>query len=157
MTTVDFRSRFDGDEKALDPRGFVDELADELGGQRGIDAGRSAVRLGLTPLTIEVDAAAVTLEPADDGLAIRLGGSEALVVALDRSGFSDLVQDVASTFALHMTGRAKIKRGSVDEFIAWEPVLRCLLDGRGLSRSPLRARDLRRISELTSNGWQPSN
>jgi hypothetical protein len=132
MTTVDFRSRFDGDEKALDPRGFVDELADELGGQRGIDAGRSAVRLGLTPLTIEVDAAAVTLEPADDGLAIRLGGSEALVVALDRSGFSDLVQDVASTFALHMTGRATIKRGSVDEFIAWESVLRCLLDGRAV-------------------------
>jgi len=132
MTTIDFRSRYDGDEKTLDPSGFVDELADDPGGQRKIDAGRSAVRLGLTPLTIEVDAVAVTLEPADEGLAVRLGGSEALVVALDRSGFSDLMQDVASTFALHMTGRAVIRQGSIDEFIAWEPVLRCLLDGRAV-------------------------
>ena len=53
-----------------------------------------------------------------------------IVVALDREAFSDLVQDVASTFALQMTGRADIRRGSVDSFVAWEPVLRLLLDGR---------------------------
>jgi hypothetical protein len=29
-----------------------------------------------------------------------------------------------------MTGRAKMRRGQVDQFIAWEPVLRGLLDGR---------------------------
>lgn len=130
MTTIDFRSRFDGDAPMLDPSNFVHEHADELARQPGIEAGRSAVRLGLAPLTFEVEGVALTLEPANDALAVRLGAGEALVVALDARAFSDLMQDVASTFALHMTGRAVIKRGSVDDFIAWEPVLRCLLDGR---------------------------
>ena len=55
---------------------------------------------------------------------------DALVVALDRAGFSDLMQDAASTFGLQLTGRAQMRRGSVDDFVGWEPVLRCLLDGR---------------------------
>ena len=57
-------------------------------------------------------------------------GGDALVVALDRGAFSDLVQDVASTFGVQMSGRAEVRRGTLDAFIEWEPVLRCLLDGR---------------------------
>src|SRR5262249_20186874 len=55
---------------------------------------------------------------------------EALVVALDRPAFSDLVQDVVSTFGAQMLGRAVVKEGTLDQFIGWEPVLRDLLDGR---------------------------
>ena len=51
-------------------------------------------------------------------------------MTLDRHAFSDLMQDVASTFGVHMSGRAKVERGSLDAFLEWEPVLRCLLDGR---------------------------
>jgi hypothetical protein len=132
MTTIDFRSRYDGDAPMFDPSDFAEEQQNARREDRGIEAGRSAVRLGLTPLTLEVDGVALSLKPANDGLVVTLGRGEALVVALDRRAFSDLMQDVASTFALHMTGRADIKRGTVDEFIAWEPVLRSLLDGRAV-------------------------
>jgi hypothetical protein len=54
------------------------------------------------------------------------------VVTLDRLAFSDLLQDTASTFALQMTGRAEVARGAVEAFVAWEPVLRCLMDGRAV-------------------------
>ena len=89
-----------------------------------------AARLGLAPLTFDVEDERITLEIGADRLVIRHGEGGAVVVELDREAFSDLVQDVASTFALQMTGRADIRRGSVDSFVAWEPVLRCLLDGR---------------------------
>jgi hypothetical protein len=132
MTTVDFRTRFDGDDRMLDPTGFVDDHQTDGHEKSRIASGRSAVRLGLVPLSLDVDGVALTLEPDNDGLIVTLGRGEALIVALEGRAFSDLMQDVASTFGLHMTGRAEIKRGSVDDFIAWEPVLRCLLDGRAV-------------------------
>jgi hypothetical protein len=53
-----------------------------------------------------------------------------LIAALDRAAFSELMQDALSTFGAQMTGRAVIRSGRLDDFLAWEPVLRCLLDGR---------------------------
>ena len=72
----------------------------------------------------------MTLAPNDGGLEVRRGGGDGLVVALDRQGFSELVQDVASTFGLQLTGRSEVRRGTVEAFIAWEPLLRFLFDGR---------------------------
>ena len=132
MITVDFRSRFEGDTAPLSPGEFVDERAMELGQAHGVDAGRAAVRLGLAPLTLDVEGEQLTLEPGADGLSIKHGGDDVLVVALDGAAFSDLMQDAVSTFALQMTGRAEMSRGTVDAFVAWEPVLRCLLDGRAV-------------------------
>ena len=132
MITVDFRSRYEGDTAPLSPSEFVDERATELGDAHAVEAGRAAVRLGLAPLTLDVEGEQLTLEPAAGGMSIKHGGGEALVVALDGAAFSDLMQDAASTFALHMTGRAEVGRGTVDAFVAWEPVLRCLLDGRAV-------------------------
>jgi len=43
---------------------------------------------------------------------------------------SDLVQDVASTFGLVLTGRVVMRRGTSDDFVSWEPVLRAVLDER---------------------------
>ena len=63
-------------------------------------------------------------------LAVHSGGKDVLVVALDRGAFSDLVQGVSSTFGVQLTGRAEVRRGSLDAFVEWEPVLRGLLDGR---------------------------
>jgi hypothetical protein len=87
--------------------------------------------LGLPPLTLRVDGAPVTFSLDDAGAvsAARADG-DALVVAVDEGAFSDLVQDVASTFWLQMSGRASIDRGEVDAFVEWDPVLRALLDGR---------------------------
>jgi hypothetical protein len=130
MTTLDFRTRFEGEAVTLDPGTFVDETVADLLDSRGVEAGCAAVRLDLAPLTLDVEGERITMETDSDGLTIRHGGDDALVVALDRQAFSDLMQDAASTFGLQMTGRAEIKQGSVDAFVAWEPVLRSLLDGR---------------------------
>jgi hypothetical protein len=133
MSTVDFRTRYVGDVVALTPGDFLDagHLAPLLDAN-GFDAGPSATRLGLVPLTLDVDGELLTFAVNDGRLTMRHGGNDTLVVALDGDAFSDLVQDVASTFGLHMRGRANVVRGTLDAFVEWEPFLRCLFDGRGL-------------------------
>ena len=125
MITVDTRSRFVNDAVSLDPATFVDEHVPALPEGRSVDAGRGAARLGLAPLTLSVDGEPLTFCVEGERLVVERGAHDALVVALDRSAFSDLVQDVASTFGLQMSGRAKVERGSLDAFLEWEPVLRC--------------------------------
>jgi hypothetical protein len=129
MVTVDFRTRFDGDEVALDPGAFVEQQLPPLLDARGAEAGRAAARLGLVPLTFDVEGERFTLVPGER-LEVHRESADALTVALDRTAFSDLVQDVVSTFGAQMTGRAEVRRGSVDDFVGWEPVLRSLLDAR---------------------------
>jgi hypothetical protein len=135
MTTVDLRRRYEGDEVALDPASFVDDVVGALPDTRVKDAGAAAARLGLPPLTLEVGGDTLTFGIDGDHLDVRRGGDDALVVALDRAAFSDLLQDAASTFGIHMAGRAEITRGGLDAFLEWEPVLRCLLDGRPVYES----------------------
>ena len=130
MTTVDLRRRFDTAADALDPGTFLDDHVAALPDGRTAEAGRAAGRLDLVPLTLDVEGERLTFEVDGDRLAVRRGAGDALVVSLDRHAFSDLMQDVASTFGVHMSGRAKVERGSLDAFLEWEPVLRCLLDGR---------------------------
>jgi hypothetical protein len=98
---------------------------------RGGEAGAGAVRLALVPLTLDVEGEQLTFAVDDrPRLGVRSGSDDALVVSLDRDAFSDLVQDVVSTFGVQMTGRARVVQGTLDAFVEWEPVLRCLLDGR---------------------------
>ena len=130
MSTLDLRTRFENDATTIDPTTFVNTHAAEMVDARGVEAGRGAAMLGLAPLTLDVDGDLMTFSRQDDRLDVRHGYDDALVVAVDREAFSDLVQDVTSTFGLQMTGRVEIRRGSVDDFVSWEPVLRCLLDGR---------------------------
>jgi hypothetical protein len=129
MVTIDRRTRGVGEVCATDPSTFLEDSA-ELVEANGVDAGRAAVRLGLPPLTLEVDSDAVTFDPADGALQVRAGGDGAVVVGLDRAAFADLIGDSASTFGVHMVGRAEIRQGGSDDFVTWEPVLRSLLDGR---------------------------
>ena len=131
MTSLDFRTRFEGDETALQPVPFVQDQIPALLAEHGDDAGHAASSLGLAPLSLAVDDEWVTFSVGADGcLVVRQSRADDLVVALGQEGFSDLMQDTASTFGLQMTGRAEVRRGAVDDFVAWEPVLRCLLDGR---------------------------
>ncbi len=131
MVTVDLRTRYQGDTIALEPGVFFEERLPALLDANGAAAGGGARRLGLAPLTLDVAGEQLTfMVGADDRIGARRGGGDALVVALDGAAFSDLMQDVASTFGLQLTGRAEVHRGSFDAFLEWEPVLRCLLDGR---------------------------
>ena len=131
MITVDRRTRYDGDAVTLDVDGFVDNVLPPLLDKHAGEAGLAATRLGLAPLTLDVDGEALTIAVGDDGrLETRRGSADVVVVEMNGASFSDLVQDVASTFGAQMMGRATVVRGGLDVFLEWEPVLRCLLDGR---------------------------
>lgn len=126
------RTRYAGDAAALEPAAFLDEHVGPLLDANSVEAGRAARRLGLVPLTLDVDGSPLTLLPDDSGLVVRPGAGDELVVRLSRQAFSDLMQDVSSTFALQRSRSATIEKGRVEDFVEWEPVLRCLLDGRGV-------------------------
>ena len=123
-------TRFEGDEVDYEPRDFIESYLPLLVDANGADAGRGAAHLALVPLTLDIEGELLSIRTDDGGLTVHRGGGKALVVALDQSAFSDLMQDVASTFGLQMSGRAEVRRGTLDAFIEWEPVLRCLLDAR---------------------------
>ena len=53
MSTVDFRTRHEGDETDLDPATFIDDLAAELVEANGPVALLGADRLGLPSLTLD--------------------------------------------------------------------------------------------------------
>jgi hypothetical protein len=108
----------------------VDEVVGALPDGRAEDAGAAATRLGVPPLTLDVDGDPVTFAVDGERLAVRRGRGDGLVVELGADAFADLVQDVSSTFGAHMMGRADVAQGTLDRFLEWEPVLRCLLDGR---------------------------
>jgi hypothetical protein len=130
VVTTDLRTRPDDDPVAVDLDTFVSEELPALLDRSGGDAGRSAARLGLGPLTLQVDGASMTLRLDGRRLGLTRTAGDGVVISLDGPGFADLVRDAASTFGLQMTGRAQIIEGSVDDFVAWEPVLRTLLDAR---------------------------
>jgi hypothetical protein len=130
MSSVDFRTRYEGDAEDLGPTEFVELHLASLLESNGAEAGRTASHLELAPLTLDIDGELLTFAVDDDGLAVNRGRNEALVIRVDKAAFSDLMQDVASTFGLNLAGRAEVVRGTIDAFIEWEPVLRCLLDGR---------------------------
>lgn len=130
MSSVDFRTRHDGDSVAVRPESlFEGDLARAIATNRD-QAGSAAKRLGLPPLTLQVEADTLTFDLSDERLEVRPGTGAPVEIALDGTAFADLINDSASAFGLQMTGRARAARGHVDHFIAWEPVLRCLLDGR---------------------------
>jgi hypothetical protein len=82
-------------------------------------------------LGLDVDGTQITLREDAVRLVVDSGLEQADVVArLAADALSDLVQDYQSTTGLAMTARVKLEKGTVDDWVGWEPVLRALLDGR---------------------------
>ena len=131
MPSIDVRSRGSQDDVEVDPTAFLREVA-ELVDRRGHDAARGAARQDLPPMTLVVDGRPVTFEPVGGRMQVHGRRTDHLVVDVDQVAFSDLVQDVSSTFGLQMQGRARITVGRAEDFLSWEPILRSLLDGRGV-------------------------
>ena len=130
MVTIDRRTRPFGDTVALSAEWLHDELPGILREAGGLGA-RGVEMLGLSTLGFEVDGLAAHLTVANGSLVVREGtAADGPIAALDAAAFSDLVQDVVSTFGLVMAGRVEMRRGTSDKFIAWEPVLRAVLDAR---------------------------
>ena len=135
MPSIDLRTRNRGDAVELDVDAFrAGDLAAALEA-RASDAGAAASQAGLAPMTLVVDGQPITFDvDANERLRVRSAAGDALVVHTDRAGFSDLMQDVVSTVWLTVSGRGAVSKGTVEQFLSWEPVLRCLLDSRPVYR-----------------------
>jgi hypothetical protein len=130
MTSIDQRTRHVGDTVTIGPSWLHDELPIILR-ETGALAARGVDVLGLSTLGFEVDGTTAHFAVARDRLEVHEGAAAGgPVAALDALAFSDLVQDIASTFGLVLAGRVEVRRGTSDEFVAWEPVLRAVLDER---------------------------
>jgi len=144
MTTIDQRTRFAGGAVSTEAEALFVELTDRLG-DTGDLAARGLVQLGLPPLSLDVDGTGMRLAVVAGRLAVREGlADDGLLVALDSLACSELLQDVTSTFGLVMAGRVEVRRGATDDFVAWEPVLRAVVDGRAVHEAgsiELRAAD----------------
>jgi hypothetical protein len=135
--TVDRRTRPDVPAESVDPASFAVTRLPELLEANGRAAGDAALRLGLAPLTFSVEGEQIRLVPTVDGLAATApgaGGDGGLVATMDAATFGEILQDALSLFGAQMTGRAAVAGGDVPDYLAWEPVLRCLLDGRPVHR-----------------------
>jgi hypothetical protein len=130
VNTIDQRTRFHGDARALGADWLHDELPAILA-ETGTLGARGVEVLELSTLGFHVGGVTAHLAVGGDRLEIREGLAEdGPIVALDTSAFSDLVQDMVSTFGLQMASRVDMLRGTGEDFVAWEPVLRAVLDER---------------------------
>ena len=129
MTSVDWRTRPDVSVPPVEASRFLEAELPALLEERGIEAGQAVAQLGLPPLSVDLEGEQFTLAAEAGRLGLTRGTSEALVVSLNVPTWSDLLNDTVSTFGLVMSGRVTIQTGSSDDFVDWEPVLRCLFDG----------------------------
>jgi hypothetical protein len=129
--SIDARTRLHKDVRALARDEVFDALLPDAIAVHGDLAGRGVAYKELPPVGFDVDGRSITLHLSGGSLAIREGLDAAGVVAvLPADALSDLVQDAQSTMGLAMTARVKITAGTINDWIAWEPALRALLDGR---------------------------
>ena len=132
MTSIDWRTR--GPEvRKVDPVAFFEEELPAQLQETGELAGRGAIQLGLESLAIEVNGRCWTLHVEQGVLGVVAGDAQAaLKTVMGGDAFSDLVDDYKSTLGIAIAARTKMLQGSVDRFVAWEPVLRAALDGRAV-------------------------
>src|SRR5579862_3222278 len=129
--SIDVRTRRESDVRALERDEVLGAVLPGAVEVHGDLAARGLAYLELPALGLEVGGRALTLHPEGGALALRPGTDAAGVVAvLAPDALSDLVQDLQSTMGLAMGSRVKITRGSINDWVRWEPVLRALLDGR---------------------------
>ncbi len=134
--TVDTRTRLLKDIRALARDEVFDSLLPDAIAVHGDLAGRGVAYKQLPSVGFEVDGRGVTLYEEAGLLRMRAGTNTAGVVALlDETAMSDLVQDVQSTMGLAMTAEVKLTAGNINSWIAWEPALRALFDGRRVHES----------------------
>jgi hypothetical protein len=130
MASIDKRTRYVGDTEPLDTSWLFDDLPAMLRETGGLGA-RGVEVLGLTTFGLDVDGTTAHFAVDDGTLVVREGDADdGPIAVLDPDAFSDLMQDVSSTFGLTLAGRVQFRRGGADDFTAWEPVLRAILDER---------------------------
>ena len=94
-------------------------------------AARGAAYRAVPPVGFRLPAGEFSLWPEAAGIAQRPGADGVgLLVELAEDALSDVVQDRQSPMGLAMTSRVKVLDGALNDWLSWEPVLRCLFEGR---------------------------
>ncbi len=133
--SVDTRTRPVGVTSSLTAAAFwTGEWQDALAqcGERG---GADAERLELAPLAMAVDGDVWTIRRGAPTVEVVPGGDRTMPqVALDGEAFADLVHERRTALGLVIAGRVEGDPEAIASFCAWDPVLRSVLDGRGVYR-----------------------
>lgn len=133
--SVDTRTRPVGAAPTVDAATFWETEWTSALARNGERAASDAERLGLPPLAIAVDGEVWTLRRGDRRLEAVPGSDGAtLRVALDSDAFADLVHERRTAIGLAVAGRVDADGPANAAFHAWDPVLRSVLDGRGVHR-----------------------
>jgi hypothetical protein len=147
--SIDTRTRSVGEVEAVDPADFFAGPWAAAVDRNGRRAGLDAEHLALPPLALDIEGDAFTIRHRDGELEAVAGADGAgLRVALDREAFADLVVEERTALGLVVGARVQGDPASNNAFCAWDPVLRSLLDGRGVYRPgtvTLRERDGARL------------
>ncbi|MSO37922.1 MAG: hypothetical protein EXQ69_06685 [Acidimicrobiia bacterium] len=90
--------------------------------------------LNLAPLVISVDDEVWTLCRGERGIEAVPGRHATTEIALDREAFADLVHERRTALGLVFASRALGDPAANEIFCGWDPLLRSVLDGRGIYR-----------------------
>lgn len=132
--SVDTRTRSSGTDEAIDPAAFWAGPWETAIAANGARAADDAARLRLEPLAITVDGDTRTLRLVDGTLEAAPGRASEFEVTLDRDAFADLVTERRTALGLVIGARTDGEGSANDLFCRWDPVLRSVLDGRGVYR-----------------------
>jgi hypothetical protein len=133
--SIDTRTRRRSDIRDLTIREVFGDVLPAAAEYHGALAAEGIERRQLPPLRLEAGDLGVTLRTVDGSfVADPSPDGGAIVARVTEAGLSNLVQDVQTPMGLAMTSRVEITRGSLDDWLAWEPVLHALFDGRPAHR-----------------------
>lgn len=131
MTSFDVRSRTAADVRFVDPVSFHRSEVPALLDTNGDVASRAFRASTLDSIVIAVDGVPFTWALDNSGgLSVDEGDDGRARADLPHEWFQDIVNDVRSTVALMIADEPVMTRGSIVHLIAWEPVLRALVDRR---------------------------
>lgn len=132
--SVDTRTRSVGAARAVAPADFWTGRWPEAVALHGERAADDADRLDVPPLVLTVDGEPWTLRAGAGTVEVSPGRGSELEVTMDGAAFADLVDERRTALGLVIGARASGTPAANDAFCTWDPVLRSVLDGRGLHR-----------------------
>ncbi len=134
--SIDTRTRRYDEIRRLTYDEVVDEVLPAALDAHGDLAARGASVLDAPSLGFDLGHTGFTFTFGGGSLRCRSGIDSAQVVAeLEEGALARLVQDVQTTMGLAMTSDVHLSRGTLDDWIGWEPILRALFDGRPVYES----------------------
>ena len=130
MVSLDVRTRVDADIRPIDAVSFFGDELPALIVERAGLAAPGAAELELQPFTVATPAGTWTLARDDGGFTVTPDDTGAARVRLDGEQLADIVNDLSTPMTLVTSGRLRMDRGDLGDFLDWWVVLRSLIDGR---------------------------